>query len=76
MATSSESKPMTKNWRFPLAMGASIGLGIATARSVEQNLVSSIGQWAAFCAALLAAALVAGLVNLVVVSFIKPGDGH
>jgi hypothetical protein len=77
MVGSSENKPAPKKWRFPLAMGASIGVGMATARAVESNFESSLGHWGAFLLGLIAAGATAALVSFVIFAILKrtAGDG-
>jgi hypothetical protein len=75
MVASEENKPAPKKWRFPLVMGASIGVGMATARTVEGNFESSLGHWAAFLVGLIAAGATAVLVSFVIFAIIKRTAG-
>ncbi len=76
MATPTENKAAPRDWRFPLATGAGIGVGIAAARAIETNFEPRLGTWGAFLAGLVAAATIAGLVSLVIALAIRPKAGE
>jgi hypothetical protein len=52
------------NWRFGLAVGLAIGVGMATSRGVETALEPNLGHLGALLMSFVAAVLVGGLVAL------------
>jgi hypothetical protein len=52
-------------WPNPLIMGASIGVGISTAQSVETNMAPAMGSVVALLCGLLTAAVVAAGISLI-----------
>jgi hypothetical protein len=63
------------NWRFGLAVGVAIGLGVAASREVETALEPSLGHWGAFPVSIIAAVLVGGLVALLLSWLLGRGGG-
>jgi hypothetical protein len=73
MADTPQKKPPTRDWRFPLAIGLVIGLGVPIARAVEKNLEPSLGYWGALPFSALVTGVIGVIVALVVYWLIKPG---
>jgi hypothetical protein len=73
MADGPRNTPQAKDWRFPLAIGLTIGLALPIARDVEHALEPSLGYWGAFAVCTAVAGVVGGLVALAVYWLIKPG---
>jgi hypothetical protein len=55
-----------RDWRSPLVLGLSIGLGLGVARAVGSALEPGVGYWWAFAIRLLVAGAVTGGVSLAV----------
>ena len=77
MTNTPNKTPPARAWRFPLAMGLAIGIGMSVARNVEQALGLGLGSWAKMAISAASAGLIAGTVALVVYWLFEPvGSGN
>jgi hypothetical protein len=66
--------PPAMNWRFGLVVGVSVGFALPTSQGVQQALEPGLGHFGAVLVGIVAAAVVGGLVALLLAWLLPRGE--
>lgn len=72
MAEPTRESKLRGQWRFPIAMGVSIGVATPVSRGITAALEPHVGYWAALLLSVVAAGVVAGALALVLFWMLRP----